>query len=330
MEQKLTISTSPHDHSSCSVQRCMWNVVIALLPTAAVGVWTFGLPALWVLFLSVGGCLLTEWLIDLWMGRRCTISDGSALITGLLLACNLPAILPWWMVLIGAVVAIGIGKMSFGGLGANIWNPALVGRVFLLVSFPAAMTTWPTGIKAGIQAVSEASPQVDAESGATFLAQYNADWASHTQVHVDLMDLLIGQMNGSLGEVGAIAILVGLVWLLLTRVITWHIPVAVLVGAAGLSAAIGCNPLYDLLSGGLLLGAVFMATDYVTSPTTHKGQIIYGLMIGFLTIIIRRFGSYPEGMSFAILLMNSCTPLINHYCKPRRYGHVRRRKGVEA
>lgn len=329
MEQKLTISTSPHDHSSCSVQRCMWNVVIALLPTAAVGVWTFGLPALWVLFLSVGGCLLTEWLIDLWMGHRCTISDGSALITGLLLACNLPAILPWWMVLIGAVVAIGIGKMSFGGLGANIWNPALVGRVFLLVSFPAAMTTWPTGVKAGIQAVSEASPQVDAESGATFLAQYNADWANHTQVHVDLMDLLIGQMNGSLGEVGAIAILVGLVWLLLTRVITWHIPVAVLAGAAGLSAAIGCNPLYDLLSGGLLLGAVFMATDYVTSPTTHKGQIIYGLMIGFLTIIIRRFGSYPEGMSFAILLMNSCTPLINHYCKPRRYGHVHRRKGVE-
>jgi electron transport complex, rnfABCDGE type, D subunit len=326
MEQKLTISTSPHDHSRWSVQRCMWNVVIALLPTAAVGIWVFGLPALWTLLLSIVGCLAAEWLIDLWMGRKCTISDGSALITGILLACNLPAILPWWMVLIGAIVAIGIGKMSFGGLGTNIWNPALVGRVFLLVSFPAAMTTWPSGVHAGIQAVSGASHQVDASSGATFLAQYNADWAAHTQVHVDLMNLFTGQMNGSLGEVGAIAILAGLAWLLLTRVITWHIPVAVLAGAAGLSAALGCNPLYDLLSGGLLLGAVFMATDYVTSPTTHKGQIIYGLMIGFLTIIIRRFGSYPEGMSFAILLMNSATPLINHYCKPRRYGHGRRKE----
>lgn len=326
MEQKLTISTSPHDHSRWSVQRCMWNVVIALLPTAAVGIWVFGLPALWTLLLSIVGCLAAEWLIDLWMGRKCTISDGSALITGILLACNLPSILPWWMVLIGAIVAIGIGKMSFGGLGTNIWNPALVGRVFLLVSFPAAMTTWPSGVHAGIQAVSGASHQVDASSGATFLAQYNADWAAHTQVHVDLMNLFTGQMNGSLGEVGAIAILSGLAWLLLTRVITWHIPVAVLAGAAGLSAALGCNPLYDLLSGGLLLGAVFMATDYVTSPTTHKGQIIYGLMIGFLTIIIRRFGSYPEGMSFAILLMNSATPLINHYCKPRRYGHGRRKE----
>lgn len=326
MEQKLTISTSPHDHSRWSVQRCMWNVVIALLPTAAVGIWVFGLPALWTLLLSIVGCLAAEWLIDLWMGRKCTISDGSALITGILLACNLPAILPWWMVLTGAIVAIGIGKMSFGGLGTNIWNPALVGRVFLLVSFPAAMTTWPSGVHAGIQAVSGASHQVDATSGATFLAQYNADWAAHTQVHVDLMNLFTGQMNGSLGEVGAIAILAGLAWLLLTRVITWHIPVAVLAGAAGLSAALGCNPLYDLLSGGLLLGAVFMATDYVTSPTTHKGQIIYGLMIGFLTIIIRRFGSYPEGMSFAILLMNSATPLINHYCKPRRYGHGRRKE----
>ena len=256
MEQKLTISTSPHDHSRWSVQRCMWNVVIALLPTAAVGIWVFGLPALWTLLLSIGGCLAAEWLIDLWMGRKCTISDGSALITGILLACNLPAILPWWMVLIGAIVAIGIGKMSFGGLGTNIWNPALVGRVFLLVSFPAAMTTWPSGVHAGIQAVSGASHQVDASSGATFLAQYNADWAAHTQVHVDLMNLLTGQMNGSLGEVGALAILAGLAWLLLTRVITWHIPVAVLAGAAGLSAALGCNPLYDLLSGGLLLGAV--------------------------------------------------------------------------
>lgn len=331
MSRELTVTTSPHAHSRWSVKRCMWNVVLALLPTSAVGIWVFGMPALWVILLSVGGCLATEWVIDRWLLRKpATLSDGSALITGLLLACNLPATLPWWMVLIGAVVAIGIGKMSFGGLGANIWNPALVGRVFLLISFPAAMTTWPSGVSAGIEAVSGASRQVDASSGATFLAQYNEAWTNNTQVNIDLTQLLTGHMNGSLGEVGAIAILIGLIWLLATKVITWHIPVSVLVGAAALSAALGCNPLYDLLSGGLLLGAVFMATDYVTSPTTHRGQIIFGLMIGFLTIIIRRFGSYPEGMSFAILLMNSCVPLINHYCRPRRFGHSPRRKEVKA
>lgn len=330
MERELTVSLSPHQHSGASVKRCMWNVVGALLPTVGVGIWVFGLPALWVVLLSIAGCLGTEYLIDRWMGRKSTLTDGSALITALLLACNLPAILPWWMVIIGSIVAIGIGKMSFGGLGTNIWNPALVGRVFLLISFPAAMTTWPKGVSAGILAITGASTYADAETGATFLAQYNADWAAGTQVHVDLVDMLTGQINGSLGEVGAIAILIGLVWLLLARVITWHIPVSVLVGAAALSAALGCNPLYDLLSGGLLLGAVFMATDYVTSPTTHRGQIIFGLMIGFITIIIRRFGAYPEGMSFAILLMNSCVPLINHYCKPRRYGHGKSRKEVKA
>lgn len=331
MSRELTITSSPHGHSSWSVRRCMWNVVLALLPACGVGIWVFGLPALWVILFSVGGCLLAEWAIERWLFHRpCTLADGSALITGMLLACNLPASLPWWMVLIGAVVAIGIGKMSFGGLGTNIWNPALVGRVFLLISFPAAMTTWPSGVNAGIEAITGASQQADAVTGATFLAQYNEAWANHSHISVDMTQLLTGQMNGSLGEVGAIAILIGLVWLLATRVITWHIPVSVLAGAVALSAALGCNPLYDLLSGGLLLGAVFMATDYVTSPVTHKGQIIYGLMIGFITIIIRRFGAYPEGMSFAILLMNSCVPLINHYCKPSRYGAVRKGKEVKA
>ncbi len=327
MNPKLTISLSPHVHSGASVDLCMWNVVIALIPTIVVAVWVFGLPALTVLCISCATCLLTEYLIERWlMHRPCTLGNGSALITGILLACNIPSILPWWMVIIGGVVAIGIGKMSFGGLGCNIWNPALVGRVFLLISFPAAMTTWPSGVSSGIAVTTGASAAADATSGATFLAKFN-ELGGHMQLsQVDFQDMIMGHMNGSMGEVGSIAILIGLVYMLCTRVISWHIPVAVIAGAFGLSWVLGCNPVLDIFSGGLLLGAVFMATDYVTSPFTPRGKIIYGLMIGFLTIIIRRFGSYPEGVSFAILLMNSVVPLINHYCRPRRYGERRMAK----
>lgn len=321
MDNKLTISLSPHAHSGNSVAKSMWNVVIALVPALAVSVWVFGLDALWVMVLCLASCLFTEWAIERFLfHRQSTLGNGSAVITALLLACNLPSILPWWMVIIGGVVAIGIGKMSFGGLGCNIWNPALVGRVFLLISFPAAMTTWPTGVSSGIDAVTGASSGVDGMTGATFLSVLNDPSASARLNGADLLDMVLGNMNGSMGEVGTLAILAGLVWLLATRVITWHIPVSVIGGAAFLSWALGGHPLLDICSGGLMLGAVFMATDYVTSPFTHKGQIIFGLMIGFITIIIRRFGSYPEGMSFAILLMNSFVPLINHYFKPRRYG----------
>ena len=315
MENKLTLSISPHIHSGKSIRQCMWNVVIALLPALAISFYTFGLPALAVTVTSVAACLLAEWAIDrLLLKRRASLTDGSAVITGLLLAMNVPSILPWWMVVTGAVVAIGISKMSFGGLGQNIWNPALVGRVFLLLSFPAAMTTWPAGIPSG----------ADASTGATFLAALNAGQVDASSV--DMMGLLIGNMNGSAGEVGAIAILIGLAYLLLTRTITWHIPVSILASAALLSWALGGSPLLDLLSGGMLLGAVFMATDYVTSPMTRTGQLIYGILIGAITIVIRRFGSYPEGMSFAILLMNSFTPLINRYCLPRILGERRKKK----
>lgn len=314
MENKLTVSISPHIHSGKSIRQCMWNVVIALLPALAISFYTFGLPALAVTVTSVAACLLAEWAIDrLLLKRRQTLADGSAVITVLLLAMNVPSILPWWMVVIGAVVAIGIGKMSFGGLGQNIWNPALVGRVFLLLSFPAAMTTWPTGIPSG----------ADASTGATFLVALNAGQVDASTA--DMAGLLIGNMNGSAGEVGAIAILTGLAYLLLTRTVTWHIPVSILASAALLSWALGGSPLLDLLSGGMLLGAVFMATDYVTSPMTRTGQIIYGILIGAITIVIRRFGSYPEGMSFAILLMNSFTPLINRYCRPRILGERRKK-----
>lgn len=322
---KLTISLSPHIHSGGSINRCMWNVVIALLPALAIAIWTFGLPALWVTMISVGACLLTEWAITrLMFHRPSTIANGSALITGILLAFNLPSILPWWMVVIGAIVAIGIGKMSFGGLGCNIWNPALVGRVFLLLSFPAAMTTWQAGVESGFDASTGASQQADANTGATLLTYLNNGETSFEEYN--FLDMAIGQMNGSLGEVGGIAILIGLAYLLLTKTITWHIPVSVIASAALFSWVFGGNPVLDIFAGGLLLGAVFMATDYVTSPMTHKGQLIFGFMIGCITIIIRRFGAYPEGMSFAILLMNSFVPLINRYCRPAIFGEKERRR----
>ena len=324
MENKLTVSLSPHLHSHNSISRSMWNVIIALIPALAVAIWTFGVDALWVIAVSVCACMFTEWLIGRFMFHRpCTLMNGSAIITGLLLAFNLPSILPWWMVVVGAVVAIGIGKMSFGGLGCNIWNPALVGRVFLLISFPAAMTTWPAGVSSGLVHMSGASG-ADATTGATLLATLNESNGEIGMSSVDFMDMAIGHMNGSLGEVGSIAILIGLVYMLITKVITWHIPVSMIGSAALFSWAFGGNPLLDVFAGGLLLGAVFMATDYVTSPMTKAGQLIYGFMIGFITIVIRRYGSYPEGVSFAILLMNSFTPIINRYCHPTLFG--RRRK----
>lgn len=308
----------------------MWMVVCALIPALLIALWTFGIPALIVTCICVAACLLTEWIINNLMMRKPTsIFDGSALITGLLLAFNLPSILPWWMAVIGSVVAIAIGKMSFGGLGCNIWNPALVGRVFLLLSFPAAMTTWPAGVDMGADMVREAAstgasmPIPDSTTGATLLTtmKMNPDQTFSP----DYLGMMIGDMNGSLGEIGSFAILLGALFLICTKVITWHIPVSVLASAAFFSWVFGGNPIIDLFAGGLMLGACFMATDYVTSPMTAKGQLIYGFMIGFITIIIRRFGSYPEGVSFAILLMNSFTPLINRYCRPVPFGEKERR-----
>lgn len=318
--QQLLISGSPHVHSSDSVSRRMWNVVIALLPAVAAGIWVFGPSSVMCLAVSVLACLLSEWVIGtLIMKRPFSLLNGSAMITGILLAMNVPASLPLWMVAIGAVVAIGIGKMSFGGLGTNIWNPALVGRVFLLLSFPAAMTTWTVGVGSGMAGA-------DADSGATILGQLKMTAHHVDPASVDWLGVSLGQMNGSWGEVGSIAILIGFVYLLLTRTITWHIPVSMLLSAALLAWCAGANPLVELLSGGMMLGAVFMATDYVTSPMTHRGQLIYGVLIGVITMVIRLWGAYPEGVSFAILLGNSCTPLLNKYCRPRRFGVQGRRK----
>ena len=325
--KELNISLSPHIHGGMSTRRIMWTVCASLIPALLVAFWTFGVQAFVITMICVGSCLLTEWVITQFVMRRpVTIFDGSAMLTGILLAFNLPSILPWWMAVIGSVMAIGIGKMSFGGLGCNIWNPALVGRVFLLISFPAAMTTWPAGVDAGARMIvttGASTHAVDATSGATLLQLMKT--GSADSLDPDYLGMMIGQMNGSLGEVGSFAILLGLLFLLCMGIVSWHIPVAVLGSAAFFSWVFGGNPILDLFAGGLILGACYMATDYVTSPMSRKGQLIFGVMIGFITIVIRRFGSYPEGVSFAILLMNSFVPLINRYCKPLPFGEKERR-----
>jgi len=242
--------------------------------------------------------------------------DGSAALTGLLLAMNLPSNLPVWIIVIGSLVAIGIGKMTYGGLGNNPFNPALVGRVFLLISFPVQMTSWP------IPEPFSAS-YLDAATGATTLAMMK----SHATDIPSFIDLFIGKMSGSLGEVSALALIAGLVYLLAKKIISWHIPVSILVTVFAFTGILHlvnpelyASPLLHLLSGGLMLGAIFMATDYVTSPMNPRGMMVYGVGIGVITVVIRVFGAYPEGVSFAILIMNAFTPLINTYIKPKRFG----------
>lgn len=312
MSQLITISPSPHAQTSVTVTRLMTNVIVALIPAVLVALYCFGLGAAIVIVTSIIGCVAVEYLITRYMlGQKSSLGNMSAVLTGLLLALNLPSNLPIWTVLIGCVVAIGIGKMTFGGIGCNIFNPALVGRVFLLLSFPVQMTTWP------LPNVNRMN-YLDAVTGATTLGELKQGLIEPG--NVNLIDQLLGFTGGSMGEVGAIALLLGFIYLLATRTITWHIPVSIIATVAIFSAIIGVNVGVQLLTGGLLLGAIFMATDYVTSPMTHKGMLIYGVMIGIITVIIRQWGAYPEGMSFAILIMNGVTPLINRYVKPRRFG----------
>lgn len=325
---KLLISPSPHIHSGDSIEKNMYGVLIALIPAFICSVVFFGMGAIIVTLTSVIACLFFEYVIQKFiLKRQPTIWDGSALITGVLLAFNVPSNLPVWIIIIGALVAIGIGKMSFGGLGCNIFNPALVGRVFLLISFPVQMTTWP--LAQGFN-----SSYVDAATGATPLSLLKEAVKSGQSVNSVLTDdgfvgygnMLLGNMGGSLGEVAVFALLIGFAYMLVRKIITWHIPVTIFLTVFIFSGILNvcnpeqfANPLFHLLSGGLMLGAIFMATDYVTSPMSHKGMIIYGAGIGVLTVLIRQFGAYPEGMSFAILIMNAFTPLINRYCKPARF-----------
>lgn len=315
MENKILIAPSPHIHSGDSIEKNMYGVLIALIPAFLVSLYVFGFKSFMLTVLSVAFCMIFEYLIAKFLlKKQPTILDGSAIITGVLLAFNVPANLPIWILLIGALVAIGIGKMSFGGLGNNIFNPALVGRIFLLISFPAQMTTWPLP-------VSEAT--VDAQTGATVLSAIKLA----PETLISIKEMFLGFEGGSIGEMSVLALILGLIYLLWKRIITWHIPVSIL-ATVGIftgilylfNPTVLYNPLIHLFSGGLMLGAVFMATDYVTSPMTKKGMIIYGIGIGFITVAIRIWGSYPEGVSFAIFLMNGVTPLINHYTKPKRFG----------
>ena len=329
MANKLIVSLSPHVHGNDSVQKNMYGVIIALVPALLVSLYMFGLGALIVTLTSVIACVFFEWAITKYIlkSERCTIMDGSAALTGVLLAFNLPSNLPLWIIIIGALVAIGIGKMSFGGLGCNPFNPALVGRIFLLISFPVQMTTWPV--------VGQLTSYTDVETAATPLSlmklavKGNADALSQLP---SSLELFLGNNPGSLGEVSALALLIGFAFLLWKKIISWHIPVSIIATVfvfSGLMHLVDpvayASPLTHLFTGGLMLGSIFMATDYVTSPMTHKGMVIYGVAIGFLTVVIRLFGAYPEGMSFAIFIMNAFTPLINTYCKPKRYGEVKKK-----
>ena len=313
MATRLFAAPSPHIHGGEKTRRIMFDVILALIPALAVSTYVMGWRVLLVTGVAVAGCVLFEYLFGLMLGRRTTIGDLSAIVTGMLLAFNLPVGIPWWIVLIGAVVAIGVGKMTFGGLGCNPFNPALTGRIFLLIAYPVQMTNWTTDVP-------------DAISGSTMLADIKAGLYSVSDV--DFVAMLGGHMNGSMGEIGAFALILGGLYLLCRKVISWHIPVAVLATMAIFAACLGIGkgsliyelPLFHILAGGALLGAIFMATDYSTSPMTHKGMLIYGVGIGLLTMIIRLWGAYPEGMSFAIFIMNAATPLINKYFRPKRFG----------
>ena len=318
---KLIVSPSPHLHTKTSTKSLMRDVVIALLPAVAVSVLFYGWSELLVLGVSVASCVLLEYLITKYLLKTsCTLGDWSAVITGVLLALNLPATTPWWVVFIGAVVAIGIAKMTFGGLGQNLFNPALVGRVFLLISFPTYMTDWakPQGF------ISNAA--VDAFSGATPLGLAKGLGPKGVEA-MDYLDMLFLNIGGSAGELSAIALLLGFAYLLIRKVIKPYITLSVIGTVAVFSGifylvnpAEYTDPLFNILTGGLLLGSIFMATDYVTSPMSAWGGVVFGVGIGLITMLIRYFGAYPEGVSFAILIMNSVVPLLNKWFHTKKYG----------
>ena len=318
---KLLVSPSPHLHTKTSTKSLMRDVVIALIPATLVSVLFYGWAELLVLGVSVASCVLLEYLITKYLLKGgCTICDWSAVITGVLLALNLPATTPWWVVLIGAVVAIGVAKMTFGGLGQNLFNPAIVGRVFLLISFPTYMTNWtkPAGFIGNAIA--------DGYTGATPLGIAKEGGVAAIE-SLDYMDMLFFNIGGSAGELSAIALLLGFAYLLIRRVIKPYITLSILGTVAvfsGIFWAINpaeyTDPVFNLLTGGLLLGSIFMATDYVTSPMSNWGGVVFGVGIGLITMLIRYFGAYPEGVSFAILIMNSVVPLLNKWFHTKKYG----------
>lgn len=324
--KELTISGSPHLHGNESVKNIMWGVVLAMVPAMLVSFWYFGLPAVTITLVAIVSCVGFEYLISKYILQIVpSITDGSAVITGILLSFNVPSNLPAWEMVVGSLVAIGIAKMAFGGLGKNWINPALAARVFMLVSFPVDMTSWPVPqpLFSGVDGLTGATSLGILKEG---LAKGETVSAIATQLP-DYARMFWGQIGGSLGEVSAAAILLGGLYLLWRRIISWHIPFSYLMTVVVFTGILWIinpemyiDPLFHLLAGGLMLGAFFMATDMVTSPMTHAGQLVFGLGCGVLTVLIRLWGAYPEGVSFAIILMNAATPLINLGFKPKRFG----------
>ena len=327
--QHYILSSSPHTHADASVRRIMLDVIIALLPTTAAGIWFFGLPAVWTILTCVATCIVTEALCRIAMKRESTVGDLSAVVTGLLLALNLPAGIPLWMAIVGSVFAIGICKQVFGGLGMNPFNPALAARAFMLISFTGPMTTWlkPYWWRTP-DAMTTATPLAAMKTW--FAAEATASASPHGLCSAAsgglpaVWDMFIGNIPGCIGEVSAAALAVGAIYLLWRRVITWHIPVAFITTVFVYSLVAGGAPaMTQVLTGGVMIGAWFMATDYVTSPITAKGKLVFGFGCGLICMLIRQFGGYPEGCSFAILIMNSVCPLINRWTQPRPFGSVK-------
>lgn len=315
----MLVSPSPHIHANVSTRSLMRDVIIALTPAIVVSVLFYGWSELLILAVSVASCVLLEWAITKYMLKApSTIGDMSAVVTGLLLAMNLPSTTPWWVVFIGALVSIGVAKMTFGGIGQNPFNPAITGRVFLLISFPTYMTDWtvPQGF----------IHSSDAVSGATLLGRY-AEGGVEAVAGTDYLNTLFLNIGGSAGEISTLALLVGFAYLLVRKVIKPWITLSIFATIAVFSGIFWMidpstytDPLFNLLTGGVVLGACFMATDYVTSPMSNLGGVIYGIGIGLLVMLIRYFGAYPEGMSFAILIMNMVVPLLNNWCHQKKYG----------
>ena len=308
MEDTLLVSPAPHVRSGVNTRRIMLDVVIALLPTLIASTVIFGLRVLGVTALCVAVCVISEWAFEKLCKRDVTIGDFSAVVTGILLAFNLPSTIPLWQAAFGSIVAIVVVKQLFGGIGRNFANPAITARIVLLISFAGSMSSFK-------------DPVSDAVSGATPLAIMGADGNMPT-----LLDMFLGRHGGSLGEACALTLLIGGVYLIARRVITWHTPVVFMGTVVLFTLALGENPMYHLLAGGLILGAVFMATDYSTSPTTSWGKVIFGVGCGIITVLIRVFGNYPEGVSFAILLMNIVTPYINTLTRRRPFGASKKTK----
>lgn len=351
----LLISSSPHVHSGDSIPQLMRMVIWALLPATALSVVMFGWPALLVIMITTLSAMVTEAVFMRIRGRPSPVGDMSAALTGLLLALTLPPYAPWWICVAGGVFAIAIAKQLHGGLGYNIFNPALISRVFLLISFPVEMTSWPQprplfhggaysfGEALSIimnQAGAKAAGLLDAVSAASPLGQVRMEVSLGHTVHEALtlnyhysdMEAAMGYVNGSLGETSAILLALGGFYLLYKKVITWHIPAAMLLGClipatlfAIFDPAKYADPIFHLVTGGLIIGAFFMATDMVTSPVSPKGQIIFGVGCGLLTYIIRTWGGYPEGVSFAVVIMNATVPLIDQYTRPTVYGKAKQK-----